>query len=274
MLERLKVIYPNLTSLQETDSDYVTFYINGILYGIPSDDISDEAYHLIKALAEEEPYDHHLWQQYFENARPDYPSSINHFRFIAFKQTTDALPAIEDVLNKSLIILSNQQGITIALELLDNGEEPLDFHDVIDVLSNDLDFKMMIFQSDVHDNLQEGPNIYQWLKRIVPTLFHDNKQVVLKQNDALLPFLTYSLDRTDQHFFKQSILRAAIDDEPLLETIEAVIEHQLNVSSVAKTHYMHRNTVQKRIDKFNDLTHLDIRHFDDALKAYIAIKYL
>ncbi|MER2142109.1 MAG: helix-turn-helix domain-containing protein, partial [Priestia megaterium] len=45
----------------------------------------------------------------------------------------------------------------------------------------------------------------------------------------------------------------------------------LNVSLAAKKLYMHRNSLQYRIEKFIDRTHLDIKHFTGAVSAYLAI---
>jgi DNA-binding PucR family transcriptional regulator len=61
------------------------------------------------------------------------------------------------------------------------------------------------------------------------------------------------------------------DDGDLLETIKVYLECNLNVSLAAKKLYMHRNSLQYRIEKFIDRTHLDIKHFTGAVSAYLAI---
>ena len=78
----------------------------------------------------------------------------------------------------------------------------------------------------------------------------------------------------EQAFFTSSILSEAADDPDLLHTIETAIHYQLNISSAAKTLYMHRNTVQNKIDRFQRMTNLDLRNFEDSLTAYLAIQFL
>ncbi|WP_017187443.1 helix-turn-helix domain-containing protein [Alkalibacillus haloalkaliphilus] len=89
-----------------------------------------------------------------------------------------------------------------------------------------------------------------------------------------MPTMIESLNEDDRDFFVKAVLNDAINDFELLKTIQTTIEHQVNISVVAKQLYMHRNTVQKRIEKFYELTGLDVRQFEDALKAYVCIKYL
>ncbi len=56
------------------------------------------------------------------------------------------------------------------------------------------------------------------------------------------------------------------------ETIDSLIgfiEHDLNASQTSKALYMHRNTLNYRIDHFKDKTGIDIRHFRGALALYL-----
>lgn len=61
-----------------------------------------------------------------------------------------------------------------------------------------------------------------------------------------------------------------IDDE-LLMTVNKFFENNLNVSETARQLYIHRNTLNNRIEKLAATTGLDIRVFDDALTLKIAL---
>ncbi|MET3683039.1 hypothetical protein ABID56_001129 [Alkalibacillus flavidus] len=276
MLDKLRSLYPNLIPLNDHDPQYVSFQLSGQTYGIPKTDLTDEAKNLITTLfhTNEATIIHDSWHQYVTGNRSEPPETLEAFRLLAFNHVDEAQTAIEDVLNKSLIILSNPADFVIGLEPLTVNEEPFNFNDVIDVLSNDLDVKMTIFQSNVLKNIKQAPDLFHWLEQSVQTLFLNSHKRVISHQDALLPILTTNLTPNDRYLFKQALLQDALRDYDLLETITTVIEHQVNISSVAKHHYMHRNTVQKRIDKFYELTGLDVRQFDDALVSYLCLNYL
>jgi DNA-binding PucR family transcriptional regulator len=49
------------------------------------------------------------------------------------------------------------------------------------------------------------------------------------------------------------------------------MKENLNVSEAAKKLYIHRNSMQYRLEKFSERTGLDIRKFDDAVNIHLAI---
>ena len=58
-------------------------------------------------------------------------------------------------------------------------------------------------------------------------------------------------------------------DDELMQTGEAFLHSNLNVSETARELYIHRNTLNYRLDKIERLTGLDIRNFGDALNFKI-----
>ncbi|MBY6268509.1 helix-turn-helix domain-containing protein, partial [Parageobacillus thermoglucosidasius] len=53
--------------------------------------------------------------------------------------------------------------------------------------------------------------------------------------------------------------------------IKTFFQCDLNVSLAAKKLYMHRNSLQYRIDKFIEKTGMDIKHFQGAVAVYLAM---
>jgi hypothetical protein len=76
---------------------------------------------------------------------------------------------------------------------------------------------------------------------------------VIAKADALLPVLQ------------------AVDDADLLHTVKMFLEANMNVSLAAKQQYMHRNSVQYRVDKFIEKTGIDIKNFKGAVAVYISL---
>ena len=66
-------------------------------------------------------------------------------------------------------------------------------------------------------------------------------------------------------------------DEETLATIDKFFENNLNVSETSRQLYIHRNTLEYRLDKLQKSTGLDLRVFEDAITFKIAlmvVKYM
>ncbi|MEW9501685.1 helix-turn-helix domain-containing protein [Jeotgalibacillus marinus] len=75
---------------------------------------------------------------------------------------------------------------------------------------------------------------------------------------------------------KRSLFSTIFDtfktDPDLANVIQTFVENLSNVSSTAKRLYLHRNSLQYRLDKFSDRTAIDLKSFHGSLIAYLACK--
>ena len=55
------------------------------------------------------------------------------------------------------------------------------------------------------------------------------------------------------------------NDSDMMSTIDCLFDNDLNVSRTARKMYMHRNTLIYRLNKFKEITSLDVRIFSDAV---------
>ncbi|WP_445613608.1 helix-turn-helix domain-containing protein [Geobacillus sp. YF-1] len=95
------------------------------------------------------------------------------------------------------------------------------------------------------------------------------KQTVYEWEDViLLPLVAGETDsgNVDRLF---SFLNELEEDD--LQAIETFFQCNLNVSMAAKALYMHRNSLQYRIEKWTEQTGLDIKRFKGAAAMYLAI---
>ena len=60
-------------------------------------------------------------------------------------------------------------------------------------------------------------------------------------------------------------------DNEMQTTIHALFTNGLNIAETARCLYLHRNTLVYRLDKFQKLSHLDLRNFDDAVSCKIGM---
>lgn len=75
-------------------------------------------------------------------------------------------------------------------------------------------------------------------------------------------------------WYKEQLLGEMADDKEMIRTIQTYIQLNRNATLAAKELYVHRNSLQYRIDKFIEKTGLDIRNFYDSMIAYLAITLL
>ena len=65
--------------------------------------------------------------------------------------------------------------------------------------------------------------------------------------------------------------REIFDDEEMVTTAEEFLNNSLNVSETSRTLYVHRNTLNYRLDKIEKATGLNIRKFSDAVTFRLII---
>jgi DNA-binding PucR family transcriptional regulator len=68
--------------------------------------------------------------------------------------------------------------------------------------------------------------------------------------------------------------KEAVFDRDVYRTLMTYMQCNLNASKAAKALYVHRNSLQYRIDKFIERTGIDIRHFPEASAVYFMMNLL
>lgn len=101
-----------------------------------------------------------------------------------------------------------------------------------------------------------------------------NGKRIHSYHDLGLEKLLYRISNEDAKEYLEENLPAfdfsTLDNE-MRSTIKALFNNQLNIAETAKELYIHRNTLIYRLDKFQKLTGLDLRIFDDAIICKVAM---
>ncbi|WP_202081059.1 PucR family transcriptional regulator [Caldalkalibacillus salinus] len=97
---------------------------------------------------------------------------------------------------------------------------------------------------------------------------------VVHMRDLLTYALLGHLREEDAGYAVEQVLRDTRKDQDLLHTIQVFLQENLNISEAAKQLFIHRNSMQYRLDKFTEKTGMDIRKFEDAVKVHLAIQAL
>ncbi|WP_110113833.1 helix-turn-helix domain-containing protein [Bacillus sp. CGMCC 1.16541] len=180
--------------------------------------------------------------------------------------------ALKSLYSTDVVIVWEHETSGVIIERLSTvNEKDTNLQDTVDVLTSDFGSTMQFFEGQLYDFPLSLTTSFQlervWFKQLKEIVTH---QKIIKITD-FLPYLVMkdvplSLQNQLQH-----TLKFVEQDEELIQTIKVYLECNLNVSLAAKKLYMHRNSLQYRIDKFMDRTNLDIKDFQGAVSAYLAI---
>ncbi|WP_010283553.1 PucR family transcriptional regulator [Bacillus timonensis] len=293
MIENLKLHYKDafITAKSPFKTDQFLWFItdSGTFFGIRKERISTQEASLLSSLftpystfdndmSDNEAFWYNLLFLQQGSLSPN-QFSFTHCRFIQFhidQPITDQLEfqeAFQALLPGDTIFLweSDTSGVLIETRNEDMIEDVI-YEEITVTLTSDFYTDMSLFIGQTHplsDNLSSFyKNERVWFQKGMHFL---HKQKVYRLHD-IMPFLL--LERMDIDFRKQ--LKNVIpedlqNDQELLETIKVFFESDLNVSNAAKRLYMHRNSLQYRIEKFIEKTGIDIKHFHGAFTTYLAI---
>jgi DNA-binding PucR family transcriptional regulator len=83
-------------------------------------------------------------------------------------------------------------------------------------------------------------------------------------------FVAFNLPEYMKEKIKMELSSVFTEDPELYTTIKVFLENNLNASLTAKKLYIHRNTLQYRIDKFIDKTGVQLKDFYGAFTVLLA----
>jgi len=85
-----------------------------------------------------------------------------------------------------------------------------------------------------------------------------------------LPFGVYTVAQAIiWHYQKESLSISLPVDDVDIQTIDRFLANHQHIQETAEDLFVHRNTLQYRLDRFYQKTGLQVRRFDDALAYYI-----
>lgn len=202
--------------------------------------------------------------------------TVRLFRFYHFfiygkdQNKQDFSEAISSIFQNELAVvwLSSNQGVLV--EYIFNDEEEVFEASVVEAIMSDLFVKLSIFQGRKF-TLEDGKKVYDWEESI----FSLGRKMLPKQQfltqEQLIPFLIANETSPMTKSMLLESLKPFKEDKELLTTIKVFFQSNLNTTLAAKKLYMHRNSVQYRIDKFIEKTGIDIKQFQHAAAMYMIL---
>ncbi|MCM3443259.1 PucR family transcriptional regulator [Metabacillus halosaccharovorans] len=178
--------------------------------------------------------------------------------------------AVKGIINSELVIwLSFSHGIIVE----DKPQVTLEIDmlkDFSDTLTTDFYVEPFIYVGQLQKNDEDLKKKFLLEQSCFHTLHRtSNREKVMSFYEAL-PILIMKAPTASKKDILSNHLLEAIEDKELHHTIEAFFHSNLNASSTAKRLFIHRNSLQYRLEKLLEKTGLDIRTFSNAAFIFLA----
>lgn len=290
MIQKLKKIYSSLVVYEEHIENFnpnYQWYITdqNEIIGIEKKELAKKDASLLAVFLS--PYDiqfpiltteEQKWYDIIHSNDHQVNDRFKHsYRFVYFSMQENQIEsntfkdAIQELFSQQVPILwiNGHEGIIIEEKSM--LEERIDYDQIIDILMSDLYVKINFFVGPFLEHVENINHHYHSLIKSAKIVLGKSKRSVETYVDAV-PYLL--IEQSDPRLLgemKQMILQTYLDDDDTLKMIETFVHLNLNISETAKELYMHRNSLQYRLDRFYEKTGIDIRQFHQAIAVYLAI---
>lgn len=279
--EAIKKIYPDsrLNKQLTHDDDYLLISVTEGFVQIPKGSLTEKETALLTALAPlpapEIGRNHPWYAILFEGAAPDAVQPIRVIQ-LRLKQPKDFLEKewleqLDSIFPFLLdtFFVSRQECLLVERKsdsLLSNEE----LFGMFQALDSDFNTYTQIFigtfypeNSDYSENFLAERELFQ--KQLTARSSQQNFHLTQSAVDQAV------VKNFRQQPFLKTLYQNWLAEEELTSTIQALWQHQGNVSSTAKELFVHRNTLLYRLDKFQEQTKLDLKNMDDLLFCQLLI---
>lgn len=291
MIEKLRKIYTSLIIKQpnqiEQSADYQWFITpaNEII-GIEKQELDKKDQLLLRLFMS--PYhgahppvttrEKNWYQLIIEQEEPSAIQKPSLYRFTLFNLSeplsdpTDFRTAIDGLYSTcpAIVWVNQLSGIIIEEEIMID-EDMLSYEEMIEVFTTDFYLDVQFYVGPYLSDLNKAHTYFAWMQDSFEVINTFSTKPVMSYVTAIPYLLTTITDQTDGRFLIDAILKDTADDEELLRSIQIFLECNSNVSLAAKELYMHRNSLQYRIDKFIERTNIDVKQFENALAVYLIL---
>lgn len=286
MEDLLKELFPEVTVNQSSwmGNDYFTVPLEDQFMHFANDTITDREKRLIIQLLEPDTILHtglkNMWAHYLLESPDAIPSDYERVQIlqVTLKQTSLEpidqklwLDAFKNTLSSIVdgFFISNHYAIFI-IHNPDHFDLSEEIEGILNVLDDDFGIQTSVYL---------GQN---WtVNAFLPTLFLEEQNIFMDTRsrshaDQIVTLTSAALPHYTFEAASKSPILSTIKDS--IQTIDggadlvyAMWQNQGNISKAATDLYVHRNTLQYRIDRFVDTVGLNLKKMDDLLLSYMAL---
>ncbi|MFC0558826.1 PucR family transcriptional regulator [Halalkalibacter alkalisediminis] len=166
---------------------------------------------------------------------------------------------------------TERQGVIVDLQpdITDSIENLYD--SIKDTITSDFYIDISLYIGLRKFTFSEAKTHFLWEKMCFSTV----SQLIRKSiynGEAVIPYLLlHEASPSTLHQISEQLLSNVLKEKELIKSIKMYLDCNMNISLAAKKLYLHRNTMQYRVEKFVEKTGIDIRHFSHAVSIYLAL---
>ncbi|KAA0547496.1 hypothetical protein FZW96_11620 [Bacillus sp. BGMRC 2118] len=291
MIEKLREEFPSLVLIESVSGNPDMEYFrldNGQYIGIDKKELDNKNRNVLSAfltpihLGRNVTPIQSLWQEVLHSndeysatqLQKHYDLSL-HLRFIHYslQSEVDQL-AFEETLsflsmNHYTVIWMNSISGVIIEEKHQEAVTKVELVDWRNAIASDFYTDMCLYVGDYFKVDDAVQSIYKFENHCFQLTRLYKSSETVTQSFELVPYLLLHDATADTRASIEHCIQDNSSDE--LQAIKTFIEYGLNISSAAKALFMHRNSLQYRVDKFIEKSGIDIKSFQGALVVYLAI---
>jgi DNA-binding PucR family transcriptional regulator len=181
--------------------------------------------------------------------------------------------AVDGLFPSETVVLweTKQEGVIIEPEE-SAADSTISYEDLVEAVTSDFYTDLLLYVGRKQNRLEKAhsqftreTSFFHICRRYFPT------ESVFR-HDEQIPFLFLYDPREDirDELFDE-LLEEVADDKELLHSIYQYLACDMNVTTAAKKLFIHRNSLQYRVDKFVEKTGLDVKSFSQAVTVFLAL---
>ncbi|MFD2443062.1 PucR family transcriptional regulator [Bacillus sp. CGMCC 1.16607] len=297
MLKKLQLLYPNLILTNQKPEDHFGHFYWFTLktnewFGIPKQDIMDNQLVLLKSLFDYfQPIGNTIlsspsaqnWHRYLMEKGPIPPHEHGlTFRNIFFQWSTgkinrhDFESALHAFFHSEIIIIWEDECNGIIIEPKSNHSlVENDFLAMFETMRTDFFIEPFIYIGKFRSLSEAFHPLFQHERALYLDAIRANSQDKLLYFEKIVPSqLAFHLPDSMKKIIQHDILPVLYEDNELFSTIKSFLLNNMNASMTSKSLFIHRNTLQYRLDKFTEKTGIPLKDFHSAITVYSACEIM
>jgi PucR C-terminal helix-turn-helix domain len=288
MLDKLKKHYKDsITTDISLQAGFIWFMTSeGEPFGISSSALSHSETHLLQTMFDRFDKDAAMhtytssqlkWRSILYGDNPTVEESF--FRFVHFfsKQPIMDYASFSEAVNglfpEDSVLLLNadcKSGVIIETSKQEFSDTP--YEALKDMLSTDFYIDISIYIGSYNNQLAHAKKTFEREHKQFLAVKHQlPRKSIYTIADVVPQLLLQTGDPVALDTLAVLFAEWPKEDLETLKSIKVFAECNMNVSLAAKKLYIHRNSMQYRVDKFYDKTGIDVKQFKNALTVYMAI---
>ncbi|MGV3488045.1 MAG: PucR family transcriptional regulator [Tuberibacillus sp.] len=291
MLEKIKSLYGHalVVDPQEMDSPEEYFWFKteaGIPFGLKKVAVTEKEYQLLSLSYQPEHLSPSLltaeeraWSEcLYSGKKPpeilttDAPRYFLHFYFkTPLYEAESFKEAVNALFDESPIVLWKDDHHAVVI--LKKRPDKTKSEDISQILAADFYSDISLFVGTAQNSGDGVHSVFQAEEKAFVIARKSLPQKRTYFYEYVLPLLLLSeLPKGLRQTVFSPLLEAVKDEDPdWMHSIDVFFEHGMNMTSASKSLFIHRNSLQYRLDKFSEKTGLDPKRFEDGFFIYLAL---